>query len=881
MRSGIRRNFLKIFLYLASVQSLLVAVVTALGESKDGGMAFGLSPARLLILILLTIAAFLFLIGGLNWGKGKKTLRKFEDYLSTHWNGFILVSFWLFVALTIVQNEAYFSLLLSGFRAVDVPNFYLRMRPILILGSVLFTELAVAITLTYRQRIDEVPSEQQTFFLWMLRGTGSLIRGGKPKRGGRKLGVSELWLGLLAWLGMLVLWLIIAQTKIGLIPDDRFWNVVGVPLLPQQVVLVLLTVFFLLDLKVVVKTQKNGKFYELVKSHKFFVAIMIVIWAAAVLVWNTEELRHTYFSPGPYPPNYEKYPFSDAATFDIGSQYFLLGEGLNDEVVTDRPFLMMFLAVLHMLGGQSYDAVVFVQILILAFIPVFLFVLGAKLHSKTFGVGLALLGILKEKNAIVGANEVGLANVKVLTSEMLMTLLVVMLATLVITWLEKENKHILWAILAGGVLGLSIGVKVTTLFLLPVLLVVTLWAYLHQRLKLDQWVVAGGLFVLSALVVIAPYSIDNIRGTGMPFWLVKISNAFDRSFGSSEDGKGDFLNKNEKLVDPLRTDENLEEELELPENVVTISLRHFVHNEIATLLMYPLSFEVVSLDQLVDNPFWDHDLGWQGELEGTEYLFLGMNLLFISIGIGSAFKRSGVSGLVPLIIHLGYNLTSGGARTSGGRYIVPVDWVIHVYFLLGVVSVVFALRQWRLAQQQDAPENWQSKIKPGTSLLVLVGFLAVGSSFMLTDLFVPEYPMSSGEPAVAYLQNLPTDVFREMEHSFQEVEAFSQSQGSYVGAGFSLYPRYYEPGELDKQSNYLSVQLNDVERLFFVMLTGSGTEYVYLVLEDQWLEEFPQAEFVIVIGCDNGDYIEGKVVLPVENEAGSPILSSDPGLTCN
>ena len=36
---------------------------------------------------------------------------------------------------------------------------------------------------------------------------------------------------------MLAAWVLAAQTGIGLIPDDRFWNVAGVPILPQQIVL--------------------------------------------------------------------------------------------------------------------------------------------------------------------------------------------------------------------------------------------------------------------------------------------------------------------------------------------------------------------------------------------------------------------------------------------------------------------------------------------------------------------------------------------------------------------------------------------------------------------------------------------------------------------
>src|SRR4030095_1531448 len=35
-----------------------------------------------------------------------------------------------------------------------------------------------------------------------------------------------------------------------------------------------------------------------------------------------------------------------------------------------------------------------------------------------------------------------------------------------------------------------------------------------------------------------------------------------------------------------------------------------------------------------------------------------------------------------------YNISNGFARTSGGRYIVPIDWIVILYFLIGVFQVI-------------------------------------------------------------------------------------------------------------------------------------------------------------------------------------------------
>ena len=881
MKSTVPEKFLKIFLYLASVQSFVTAFLTFAEKSEGGGVIFGLSFFRFALLMVLLIAATVFLFTGFHWGTEKKTVLRVHHFLERNWHSILFVTSWGFFFLALLQHSAYFSTIFSGLKSVDVPNLFLRLRPMLILGSLIFFEFSVALYLTSRNQLNGKTKEKVVLFVWILGTVDSLITGSKEKNGrGDGKRWFELKPGLQIWLVVLAIWLFIAWSKVGLIPDDRFWNVAGVPFLPQQIVFTLLLLLFMLDFNLVMSFRGTSKLAELSKSRAFFFVLMIVIWATAVLVWNGEPLRHTYFAPGPYPPNYEKYPFSDAATFDIGSQYFLLGRGLNNQLVTDRPFLMLFFSVLHLLGGQKYDSVVFVQILFLALIPVLLFWLGSKLHSKPVGISLALLAVLKEKNAIQGAAEIGLANVKVLTSELFATLLVLFLTLAVAAWLEKKNEQTVWPVLAGGVLGLSVGVKVTTLFLLPVILVVVLFAHLQQKIWLKKFILSGSLFVLAMMVVITPYSIESAQNAGVPFWLAKIINSFDRSYGQEDADGGLIQNKNEKPINPIRNVMRETGTLDLPENIFTLSLRHFIHNEISTLLMYPLSYEVQSLDQLLARPFWDHDLNWKGELKWSEKILLGMNLLFISIGIGYAFRRSSYYGLVPLAIHLGFNLTSGGARTSGGRYIVPVDWVVHLYFLLGVVSLIYAVRNWRQVIHPESTQHQLAKTKPIVIAVALIGFLGLGSSIMLTKLFQPEYPMSRGALTLEILQRLPESVYDEFGISFEEIKAFSQEKKNYVGGGFSLYPRYFEPGEFDKWSTILSVKLNDVERLYFTLLTEQGPKHVYLEKIGQWVEAFPNAEFVIVIGCNRGDYIEGKIVLPLEGNDPDPVLSSSPGLLC-
>ena len=45
-------------------------------------------------------------------------------------------------------------------------------------------------------------------------------------------------------------------------------------------------------------------------------------------------------------------------------------------------------------------------------------------------------------------------------------------------------------------------------------------------------------------------------------------------------------------------------------------------------------------------------------------------------------------GLTPFLIFLVYCLSLGFARNSGSRYLVPIDWVIYFYYILGLIYII-------------------------------------------------------------------------------------------------------------------------------------------------------------------------------------------------
>ena len=68
-------------------------------------------------------------------------------------------------------------------------------------------------------------------------------------------------------------------------------------------------------------------------------------------------------------------------------------------------------------------------------------------------------------------------------------------------------------------------------------------------------------------------------------------------------------------------------------------------------------------------------------------ILLLLNLFLISLGLSISMRKKRLMGVLPLTFFLGYNLANALGRTSGGRYIVPVDWIIILYFVIGLFQI--------------------------------------------------------------------------------------------------------------------------------------------------------------------------------------------------
>ena len=182
-----------------------------------------------------------------------------------------------------------------------------------------------------------------------------------------KFGKNEIRQGGFFILFAAGIWVLIARTKFGLTPDI-FWDNLGVPISLPQVILALIftLIIFAISRKYLAKLKH-------IEIYLFF-----LLWIIAAAVWISEPQHTSTFNPGPFLPNNEFYPNSDAATYDTCALSPLLGQNycfFNKNAVS-KPLYIAFLFLLHLFSGNDYTLLINLQVIFIALLPPILFLIG-------------------------------------------------------------------------------------------------------------------------------------------------------------------------------------------------------------------------------------------------------------------------------------------------------------------------------------------------------------------------------------------------------------------------------------------------------------------------------------------------------------------------
>jgi len=648
-------------------------------------------------------------------------------------------------------------------------------------------------------------------------------------------------------------WLFMIATRIGLQPDLAYWNVAGVPMMWVSLASIIVLILLLDSFVSWIKTKTNRKLDDRLQV-LLEVLLVFTIWFAASFLWIKTPYSNSHFLFGPLPPNGHYWPAHDAKLMDLGGQYLIIGGKLETPYFTEKPFYALFLGILHFLFGQSYQAVTNVQIMFLAFIPVLLYYLGKQLSGRLFGLALSIFAIIKEATAILFTFKISVSNSRLMMTELPSALLLIMVAILLFKWLKEDEPTHALPLLAGTTIGIASNVRSNNLV---VLCVVIVFLILSGAKNLRKRLLQIGFFILGVGLVILPWTVYSRITYGKDPITWKIRAALSTRFQATnrEEHEESSGIPNQPLPDPTLAPTNSDtfstfsdplitetkQEETQPENLyeskVSMVIGHFLNNQVKALFILPFQLYPARPTAILEQQYWHEPVNWSGEMPTEHIVAFVLNLVLISLGVSFAWKTFRWAGLIPLVIEMAYYLSNALVRTSGSRYLVAVDWVVYLYFLLGIWTF---LQSSRLLSSIMPTKRKYSKTPLKGFWISFSLSLIIGLSLPVLNLIFPALYNNESKADVA--NRLPMEkIETEIGITPAAMQTFYDKPDSVFLYGREIYPAFLETG-----------QGPDSQSLTFSLLTPKFYEIV-IPYGIEPNEPLPAGEGMLVVGCKMPD----------------------------
>jgi len=727
--------------------------------SSPGGLIFGLSFNRLLLLLLPFFSSFFFLVLFLWCSFRASTFWKLFRALFSRKLAEIL---FIFSAVVSIASWC----VLFFFNLLNYAKYqYLSERSLPLVAWGVLTGFTLLVSFQFPQK-----------------------RNSSPRRN------IDLRLFLPILLIILFFFSLPFFTGIGLHTRDITVNDLGVPLLEWQIVFTIGLLILFAYVRTILENQDLFNKEKIEKVHKYLpMAIFFALWFAAVILWINQPLPiNNYFAPKVLPPNFETFPFSDAERYSLDSIKII--NGITSNFIISKPFHAIYLAILNYFGRMNYQNVIFGQTLILAFFPSVLFLIGKEIRGNILGLGLGIFAIFRELNAIQSSNIANVANSKLLLSDFPSTLILSVIVLLTLKWIRKPQGKF-YPIFLGGILGILILYRAQYLIFVPIFIVI---AFMLFWKDLKRIVLFSGVFTLCLSAIILPVLLRNYSISGF-FW-----------FDSSNYLSG--FKENYVLADPENVDPNftlqnpasLQDQTQDQSSLVQSLIRsnylfdisdNFFRNLISTFLVFPIrmdgSQDLQDLSVIKEN-FWSEAFQYSSQIN---LLIAFFNLGLLIIGIYLFFSTDWKVAISCMLIYVSQNLSSALFRFSGWRFIMPVDWIVLFIYIIGIFGLFRALRLLPWTDQiikisKPVPANVKVMKELKTAIPFLVVFLLIGSILPIRELFPANDHNISKSELCGYLE---TNISREKFPQVREKAILlCKDESSTVLEGEMFYPRFFE-----------------------------------------------------------------------------------------
>jgi hypothetical protein len=698
-----------------------------------------------------------------------------------------------------------------------------------------------------------------------------------------------------------------------------------VPLIGVQVAVVVI-IFIGLNKARKWFVQRFPKSSSLFQKEVFNITIL---WAVTFLLWISVPVEPNYFIDTPRPPNYEFYLMSDSLDYEIGATSLLAGKGFSNIVY--HPMYVLFYGLLHILAGGQYIKLVNLQVAVLSVVPVMIYLITKTMQNRQIGFFVAGLVILRERNKLLLMENVSGPNVKMIMTEMLTVLCLLISIYLVMKWFH--DRRITYLILAGGFLGISWLIRVELLTLTPVYLMgLTVFSTNDRR----KWIKRILLFIMGVAIVISPWMYRNWQRTGVVYIdkYQKIRNMFrdlPEWFNFQPEGLRSDPKYALEIVHTSVSDGSIKNQSPVPVwdpvmNYVDYFpadrgfqvpgfLDHFANDFMQLFFILPSGHHtMLILDGLVDyDPsgggvslskhgffsdiyLWKHVRGlpyywteWQGEYTVRSIFPVLLSVILVSVGIRTLWDEEPFSVLLLILSLLFYILGYSIYGSSGGRYIQVVDWIPIVFYGVGLIRIIpDRLCCGQVENEQEKREGSEKQPSSlngkGTIMLVVFVIAFIGLALPLSELVFPD------QYTEQILRSKVKSLIRESQEpdsSFGNQMGEETFSSDVIAYGETVFPRYYLAGERMEDDRFGTIPDYTYSRIEFYLV---GTEKTWVNIPLEKPVDLPDGSEVIVIGSFqekkkennvriSGRYLKASHVIILESKeiSGEPLLIKSEG----
>jgi hypothetical protein len=209
---------------------------------------------------------------------------------------------------------------------------------------------------------------------------------------------------------------------------------------------------------------------------------------------------------------------------------------------------------------------------------------------------------------------------------------------------------------------------------------------------------------------------------------------------------------------------------------------------------------------------------------------------------------------------LGIHIANALGRTSGGRYIVPVDWMVIPVYIAGIFSIL-GIKVEKVGTERGYVEYKKRSLLYWIGVFVLIGLVGALPVFYER---VSQSFISYEKPELSLEEINSLSGYSISESVYEEMKGGKSSGNLRMLEGYAFYPRQASKSKFELPPRLIG-KLSPEVYLRFNFLNSNRNMMVYFpYAEDIKLQS---QDKVVLFGCSIGDSFLARDLFVIENDS--------------